>query len=91
MRWLNCREIDPPLDGEWGAVGEDGTFSGELILLATLVLIYNLSFSLSQLIGCIEEEIPVQDMPQMLIDKGLMGQAAYGKVDWVMSGVMVTR
>ena len=23
--------------------------------------------------------------------EGLMGQAAYGKVDWVMSGVMVTR
>ena len=22
---------------------------------------------------------------------GLMGQAAYGEVDWVMSGVMVTR
>ena len=24
----HIREIDPPLDGEWGAVGEDGTFSG---------------------------------------------------------------
>ena len=24
----HTREIDPPLDGEWGAVGEDGTFSG---------------------------------------------------------------
>jgi hypothetical protein len=45
FRW----ELVPPLDGEWGAVGEDGRFSG------------------------------------------LMGQAAYGEVDWVMSSVMMSR
>ena len=27
----------------------------------------------------------------LLYFAGLMGQAAYGEVDWVMSGVMVTR